>query len=44
VAIRKEIDIKTDVNAKRTKSNHRALAAQNKTDGNNKRAKTYHAL
>jgi hypothetical protein len=34
VAIREEIDIKTDDNAKRTKSNRRALAAQNKTDGN----------
>jgi hypothetical protein len=43
VAIRKEIDIKTDGNAKRTKSNHRASAAQNKTDGNGKRAKTHHA-
>jgi hypothetical protein len=43
VAIRKEIYIKTDYNAKRTKSNHRALAAQNKTDGNGKREKTHHA-
>jgi hypothetical protein len=43
VARRKEIDIKTDDNAKRTKSNHRALASQNKTDGNGKRAKTHHA-
>jgi hypothetical protein len=43
VAIRKEIDIKTDDNAKLTKSNRRALAAQNKTHGNGKRAKTHHA-
>jgi hypothetical protein len=43
VAIRKEIDIKTDDNAKRTKSNRRALTAQNKTEGNGKRAKTHHA-
>jgi hypothetical protein len=43
VAIRKEIDIKTDDNAKRTKSSRRALVAQNKTDGNGKRAKTHHA-
>jgi hypothetical protein len=43
VAIRKEIDIRTDDNAKRTKSNHRASAARNKTDGNGKRAKTHHA-
>jgi hypothetical protein len=43
VAIRKEIDIKTDDNAKRTKSNRRALAAQNKTDGKGKREKTHHA-
>jgi hypothetical protein len=43
VAIRKEIDIKTDDNAKQTKSNHRALAAQSKTDGNGKQAKTHHA-
>jgi hypothetical protein len=39
VAIRKEIDIKTDDNAKLTKSNRRALAVQNKTHGNGKRAK-----
>jgi hypothetical protein len=32
VAIRKEINIKTDDNAKRTKSNHRALASQSNTD------------
>jgi hypothetical protein len=43
VAIRKEIDIKTDDNAKLTKSNRRALEAQNKTHGNGKRAKTHHA-
>jgi hypothetical protein len=43
VAIRKEIDTKTDDNTKRTKSNRRALAAQNKTDDNGKRAKTHHA-
>jgi hypothetical protein len=43
VAIRKEIDIKTDGNAKQTKSNHRASAAQNRTDGNGKRANTHHA-
>jgi hypothetical protein len=43
VAIRKEIDIKTDDNAKLIKSNRRALAAQNKTHGNGKRAKTHHA-
>jgi hypothetical protein len=43
VAIRKEIYIKTDGNAKRTKFKHRAFAAQNKTDGNSKRAKTHHA-
>jgi hypothetical protein len=42
VEIRKEIDNKTANNAKRTKSNRRALAAQNKTDGNGKRAKTHH--
>jgi hypothetical protein len=44
VAIRKEIDIKIDGNAKRTKSNDRALAAQNKADDNGKRAKTHHVL
>jgi hypothetical protein len=43
VAIRKEIDINTDDNAKQTKSNLRALAAQNKTDDNGKGAKTHHA-
>jgi hypothetical protein len=43
VAIIKEIDIKTDDNAKLTKSNRRALAAQNNTHGNGKRAKTHHA-
>jgi hypothetical protein len=43
VEIRKEIDIKTDDNAKLTKSNRRALVAQNKTHGNDKRAKTHHA-
>jgi hypothetical protein len=43
VAIRKEIDIKTDNNAKLTKSNRRTLAAQNKTHGNGKRAKIHHA-
>jgi hypothetical protein len=43
VAIIKEIDIKTDGNAKRTKSNHRASATQSKTDGNGKQAKTHHA-
>jgi hypothetical protein len=43
VAIRKEIDIKTYDNSKRIKSNRRALAAQNKTDGNGKPAKTHHA-
>jgi hypothetical protein len=43
VAIKKEIDIKTGDNAKQTKSNRRALAAHNKTDGNGKREKTHHA-
>jgi hypothetical protein len=43
VEIRKEIDIKTDDNAKLTKSNSRALADQNKTHGNGKRAKIHHA-
>jgi predicted ATPase len=43
VAITKEIQIKTDGNAKREKSNHRALDAQIKTDGNAKRAKSHHA-
>jgi hypothetical protein len=47
----KEIEIKIDGNAKRTKynhrasaaQNHRASAAQNRTNGNAKRAKTHHA-
>jgi hypothetical protein len=39
----KEIQIKTDGNAKRAKSNHRASAAQINTDGNAKRAKSHHA-
>jgi hypothetical protein len=43
VAIRKEIDIKTDANAKLKKSNRRALSPQNKTHGNGKRAKIHHA-
>jgi hypothetical protein len=43
VAIGKEINIKTDDNAKLTKSNRSSLAAQNKTHGNGKRAKTHHA-
>jgi hypothetical protein len=43
VAITKEIQIKTDGNAKRIKPKHHALAAQIKTDGNAKRAKTHHA-
>jgi hypothetical protein len=42
VAIGKEINIKTDDNAKVTKSNCSSLA-QNKTHGNDKRAKTHHA-
>jgi hypothetical protein len=43
VAIRKEIDIKTDNNAKQTKSNRRELVAQNKTYDNGKGANTHHA-
>jgi hypothetical protein len=43
VAIGKENNIKTDDNAKLTKSNRSSLAAQNKTHGNGKRAKTQHA-
>jgi hypothetical protein len=43
VAITKEIEIKTDGNAKRTKSNHCALSAHNRTDDNAKGAKTHHA-
>jgi hypothetical protein len=43
VEIKKEIEIKTDGNVKRTKSNHRASASQIRTDGNAKRAKTHHA-
>jgi hypothetical protein len=43
VAITKEIQIKTDGNAKRAKSNHCASAAHIKTGGNVKRAKSHHA-
>jgi hypothetical protein len=43
VAIGKEINIKTDDNAKLTKSNCSSLAAQNKTHGNGKQEKTHHA-
>jgi hypothetical protein len=43
VAIGKEINIKTDDNAKLTKYNCSSLEAQNKTHGNGKRAKTHHA-
>jgi hypothetical protein len=43
VAIRKEIDIKTDENVKLTKSNRRSLVAQNETHSNGKRAKRHHA-
>jgi hypothetical protein len=42
VAIGKEINIKTEDNAKVTKSNCTSLA-HNKTHGNGKRAKTHHA-
>jgi hypothetical protein len=42
-AITKEIQIKTDGNAKRAKSNHRASTARIKTDGNYNQEKSHHA-